>query len=156
MKKGFTLIEVLVVVLIMGILTSIALPQYRKSVVKTQIMRLFPLIRAIDSAEQVYYSTYNKYTGNFDDLDIAMPAGGNKVSSGKITYDNFSCYTYVGNADDPYTYSVSCDAKNAPRIEKYFARDYFWCWFRENANYEKFCKSIPGSYLWVSADRYGF
>ena len=58
---GFTLIEVLVVVLIIGILTSVALPQYRKAVVKTKVMKLLPLMRTIDSAQQVHYTTYNKY-----------------------------------------------------------------------------------------------
>ena len=32
MKKGFTLIELMVTVLIVGILASVALPQYRKAI----------------------------------------------------------------------------------------------------------------------------
>lgn len=53
-KKGFTLIEVLVVVLIIGILAGIALPQYRRSVEKAKVAEALINISAIEGAMQRY------------------------------------------------------------------------------------------------------
>ena len=70
-SKGFTLIEVLVVVLIIGILAAIALPQYKKAVLKSKFATIKDRTRVIYEAEQRYYLINNSYTTNWDDLDIA-------------------------------------------------------------------------------------
>jgi type IV pilus assembly protein PilE len=73
MKTGFTLIEVLVVVLIIGILTSIALPQYQKAVLKTRYMQAMLLGKEIWQAQQLYKLANDTYANHFEDLDITMP-----------------------------------------------------------------------------------
>ena len=53
-KKGFSLIELLAVCLMIAILSSIALPNYRKSVERTRVAEALTLLRAIyDSCERL-------------------------------------------------------------------------------------------------------
>ena len=47
-KQGFTLIEILVVVLIIGILSAIALPQYESAVEKSRMSEALINLKAID------------------------------------------------------------------------------------------------------------
>ena len=50
MKKGFTLRELLVVVLIIGILSAVALPQYQKAVFKSRMAEAFTNLKTISEA----------------------------------------------------------------------------------------------------------
>ena len=69
---GFTLIEVLVVVLIIGILTSVAMPQYTKSVARARFAQAKIAANALAKAEEVYYSTHMKYTPVLNELDVSI------------------------------------------------------------------------------------
>ena len=64
--------EVLVVVLIIGILTSVALPQYQKAVAKARLANVKNYVSALKQAEEVYYSTHNTYTTDLSLLDVDL------------------------------------------------------------------------------------
>ena len=84
-NKAFTLIELLVVVLIIGILAAIAVPQYQTAVDKSNYSAMMHLAKAINQAEELFYTTNGYYTKNLDDLDISLP---NKDNLPTIENDN--------------------------------------------------------------------
>ncbi len=73
MKKGFTLIELMVVVLIIGVLASVALPQYERSVKKSRTAEVLMLLKSISDSQQVYLTTFKKCADNLSKLDIRIP-----------------------------------------------------------------------------------
>ena len=60
-NKGFTLIEMLVVVLIIGILAGIALPQYQMAVTKAKVASILPLMRRWKDAMAEYKLQHGSY-----------------------------------------------------------------------------------------------
>ena len=73
MKKAFTLIELLVVVLIIGILSSIALPQYKKAVDKARLSEILIQGRALLEAQKLYVMENGGFAQDLDALSISMP-----------------------------------------------------------------------------------
>ncbi len=74
---AFTLVELLVVVLIIGILVAIALPQYQKAVERSRTMPAISLLKQLYQAQEAYYLEHGTYASRFNQLDINLPWEGN-------------------------------------------------------------------------------
>ena len=79
MKKGFTLMELLVVVLIIGILTASALPMYEKAQRKARFTEVQTVAKTLMNAVDIYamgngyLAEQNYLIGNSPYLDIDYP-----------------------------------------------------------------------------------
>ena len=79
-NNGFTLVELLVVVLIIGVLTAVAVPMYQNAVDKSNFSTMIPTARALKEAEEAYWLANGYYTKEADNLDVSAAAGDVSVS----------------------------------------------------------------------------
>jgi len=91
LKQGFTLLELLVVVVIIGILASIALPQYKYAVTKAKFAQLLTATRAIVEAQRRYILLHGERSLDLSALDIDIQGGTYNNAKDKITFDWGDC-----------------------------------------------------------------
>ena len=101
-KNAFTLIEILVVVLIIGILAAIALPQYNMAVLKSRYVQAMTLADAIWKDQQDYYLANGSYTDDIDDLSITLPPYIKRNGKVNVVYSWGQCV--INNYDGKEVY----------------------------------------------------
>ncbi len=122
--KGFTLIELLVVVLIIGILAAVALPQYQRTVIKTRISTLLPLVKSIIKAQEVYFLENGTYIGNPLVLDFQIPAACQELQETGFAHQFWACAPSTLLYISPWAVSIYyCPNKNQSWPECNGAKD---------------------------------
>lgn len=71
-RKGFTLVEVLIVVIIIGILAAIGVPQFADSIEKAKGGEARAGLGHVQTGEKVYFAENEYYTTALTDLDITL------------------------------------------------------------------------------------
>ena len=76
-KKGFTLIELMIVVAIIGILAAIAIPNFMKFQAKSKQSEAKSNLKGIATAQKAYFAEKNKYTTSMKRIGF-IPEGNNR------------------------------------------------------------------------------
>ncbi len=73
-QAGFSLVELTIVVVILGVLATFAVPRFMSSVERTKASESFSYLAQVESAQARYNAEKGIYATSVSDLDISIPA----------------------------------------------------------------------------------
>ncbi len=125
--KGFTLMELMIVVVIMGIIAAFSIPNYSKAVERSYERDGMVNLMAIYTSQKIYYNNNNTYAGgkNISELNASLELG--LISNGMSYACNassvaFECTATRGNTFilkvNKETANPCCAGGDCPSISK--------------------------------------
>ena len=113
-EKGFTLIELMIVVVIIGILAALAIPRFMRATTKSKQSEARQILKQVYSMQRAYRQEYNTYWGNATSASAAAPNGFARIgvdimANARYSYtmvaalNTFTCTATSGILDDDAT-----------------------------------------------------
>ncbi len=84
--RGFTLIEMMIVVAIIALLASIAIPNYNEYITKSRRGQAKACLQEMAQFMERFYTTNMRYDQTPAAVAVALPAGGCRTESNLATY----------------------------------------------------------------------
>jgi|SaaInl4_150m_RNA_FD_contig_31_23779_length_1004_multi_4_in_0_out_0_2 prepilin-type N-terminal cleavage/methylation domain-containing protein len=86
-QGGFSLVELTIVVVILGVLAMMGVPRYQQVVERTKASEAFTYLAQIEATQERYNAVHGEYAQRISDLDTEIPTP-NHFSIGTLTsYD---------------------------------------------------------------------
>lgn len=147
-KKGFSLVELMVVVAIIGILAVIGIPQYQKFMAKARQAEAKTNLNAIFQAEASFFTEYNGYSTNLAAIGADASGSGLRYNAGfDNTTNSGGCANPVANSPNGTT--ANNDMWLIPNPPGSPAT-YFWATIADlGAN--TVCNSVAGAQVFTAA-----
>ncbi len=98
-QQGFTLIELMIVVAIIGILAAIAIPAYQDYTIRAQVSEGLNLSGAAKAAVTEYYQDQGAAPATMQRQALTMHIAGKYVASVVVTAPGLITVTYGGDAN---------------------------------------------------------
>ncbi len=114
-KHGFTMIELLTVVVIIAVLVAIAAPQYGKAVERARATEAMTFVKNINDAIYTYAaarSGNNACPNSFHKLVVTLPVQNDHSDQVAVDYFRYE----LNNEDAPYVPGTPCHGVIATRV----------------------------------------
>ena len=106
-KSGFSLIELMIVIVVTGVLSAVAVPIYSNGVMKAKLAEADGALSSISNYLRIYYAENGKYPKQIQDEHV-IGSYWNDIASGELTGQYFSDSSYTYQSTNGLQYKVIC------------------------------------------------